>query len=116
MFLVKASGDLPLYKNQQFEASIKKWLNSEMTKREQEFKLAMQISEREIMSSFAFQQKVTLDATATSTLSETMQLSDEHALLSYHTDFNGPDLREIKRAMRKPVIRYSEAPEFQKDV
>jgi hypothetical protein len=26
MFLVKASGDLPLYKNQQFEASVKKWL------------------------------------------------------------------------------------------
>jgi hypothetical protein len=47
----------------------------------------MQISEREIMSSFAFQQKVTLDATATSTLSETMQLGDQHALISYHTDF-----------------------------
>ena len=41
MFLVRASGDLPLYKNQQFETSIKKWLTGEMKKREEEFKLAM---------------------------------------------------------------------------
>ena len=64
------------------------------------------------MSSFAFQKEITLDAKATSTLSETMQLSEDHALLSYHTDFYGPDLNDYKKAMRKPIIRFSEDAEF----
>ena len=45
-----------------------------------------------------------------------MQLADDHALISYHTDFNGPDLNEYKKAMRKPNIKFSDAPELQKDV
>ena len=41
-----------------------------------------------------------------------MQLSEDHALLSYHTDFYGPDLNDYKKAMRKPIIRFSEDAEF----
>jgi hypothetical protein len=40
-----------------------------------------------------------------------MQLGEDHALISYHTDFYGPDLSEYKKAMRKPSISFSEAPE-----
>jgi len=50
------------------------------------------MSEREIMNSFAFKHEINLDASAHSSLSETMTLSEDHALISYQTEFEGKDL------------------------
>ena len=49
MFKIDLQGDLPLYKSHRFEEGIKNWLTNSITQREKEFKLALQISEREIM-------------------------------------------------------------------
>jgi hypothetical protein len=73
-FIVNAIGDLPLYKNHKFEEGIKKWMTLQIAQREQEFKMALQRSEREIMSSFAFKKDLPMGATAHSSLSETMTL------------------------------------------
>jgi len=41
MFILKTSGDLPLYKNVKFETGIKKWMISQLSQREAEFKEAI---------------------------------------------------------------------------
>ena len=56
-----------------------------MAQREKEFKLAMQISEREIMQSFAFQKDISMNTSAKSSLSETMGLDGDHVKISYNT-------------------------------
>ena len=76
----------------------------------------MQLSEREIMQSFAFKKEITNNASAHSTLSETMSLDDSHILLSYHTDFEGKDLNDVKKKMRKINPVYSNEPKFMKDI
>jgi hypothetical protein len=50
------------------------------------------------MQSFAFKKEITDNASAHSSLSETMSLDgDNHTLLiSYHTEFEGTDLEPIK--------------------
>ena len=41
MFVLKTSGELPLYKTAKFETGIKKWMISQMSQREAEFKEAI---------------------------------------------------------------------------
>lgn len=77
-FIVNAQGDLPLYKSRTFEEGIKKWMKKEISKREKEFKAALQKSERDIMNSFAFKQEIHHGSVAHSTLSETMALEGDH--------------------------------------
>ena len=80
--IVNASGELPLYKSREFEKGVKKWMKREISQREKDFKIALQKSEREIMSSFAFKKEIGNDATAHSTLSETMQIDGDHVLIN----------------------------------
>jgi len=94
-FKVDVAGDLPLYKSREFEDAVKKWMNAEMSKREGEFKAALQKSEREIMSSFAFKKNMPMGASAHSTMSETMVLDGEHIVVNYVTEFDGIDLKEV---------------------
>ena len=89
---------------------------TEISKREKEFKAAMQMSEREIMNSFAFKHEINMDASAHSSLSETMSLSEDHALISYQTEFEGKDLQKMKSKLRKITTEYSNEPEFMRDV
>jgi len=41
MFILKTSGDLPLYKTHKFETGIKKWMVAQISQREAEFKEAI---------------------------------------------------------------------------
>lgn len=76
----------------------------------------MQVSEREIMKTFAFKKEITNNAAAHSTLSETMSLDESHALISYHTEFEGKDLKDMKKSMRKINTEFSDEPKFMKDM
>jgi hypothetical protein len=99
---------LPLYKSKKFEDGIKKWMVKEMAQREKEFKLAMQISEREIMQSFAFQKDISMNTSAKSSLSETMGLDGDHVKISYNTEFEGSDLTKVKKLMRRINPQFSD--------
>lgn len=116
MFKIDLEGDLPVYKSHEFEESIKKWLTDSLKEREDDFKIQLQLSERQIMQSFAFKKEITDTATAHSSLSETMSLDNDHALISYHTEFSGTDLDPIKSKMRKVNPEFSNEPNLMKDV
>lgn len=115
-FEIKLEGDLPVYKTHRFEESIKKWLTDSLKEREEDFKLQMQFSERQIMQTFAFKKEINENAAAHSSLSETMNLDDDHVYISYHTEFEGKDLEPIKGKMRKVDTAYSNEPAFMKDI
>ena len=115
-FDIKLEGELPVYKTHRFEESIKKWMISSLKERETDFKLQMQFSEREIMQTFAFKKEINSNAAAHSTLSETMNLEDDHVVISYRTEFEGVDLEPVKGKMRKVDPAFSNEPAFMKDV
>jgi hypothetical protein len=49
---------MPLYKEAKIETEIKEWVSKHMKQFETDFKRAMQLSEREIMNSFKFKNKL----------------------------------------------------------
>lgn len=100
-FDIHLAGDLPIYKAHSFEEAIKKWMGDSIQDKERDFKLQLQLSERQIMHSFAFKSEITNSSTAHSSLGETITLEDDHMLLSYHTEFEGKDLDPIKSKLRK---------------
>ena len=57
-FQVDVTGDMPLYKEAKIESEIKEWVSKNMKQFETDFKRAIQLSEREIMSSFSFKHKL----------------------------------------------------------
>lgn len=95
LFKINLEGDLPVYKNARFEEAIKKWLTASLAEREADFKIAMQLSEREIMSSFAFRKELG-DSKAHSSLSEALNVDDNNVIISYHTEFEGDSLKPLK--------------------
>lgn len=115
LFQVHLEGDLPVYKNRRFEQAVQKWLTDSLTARETDFKIAAQLSEREIMASFAFKKELG-DSTAHSSLSEALSLDGDNVLMSYHTEFEGKDLDHMKGGMRKIRPEFSSEPEFFRDV
>jgi len=105
-----------LYKSRTFEEGIKKWMKKEISKREKEFKMALQKSERDIMNSFVFKQELHHGNVAHSTLSETMALEGDHVTVTFDTTFEGPDLKEVKKQMREVNPAYSDDGEHMRDV
>ena len=105
---------MPLYKHQQFERSIKKWLTDSLQWHETEFKIALQLSEREIMSSFAFKKELR-DSKAHSTLNEAITVDENNVLISYNTEFEGENLESLKSNMRKITPEYKSDTKFMKD-
>lgn len=89
---------------------------NQITQREKDFKLALQLSEREIMSSFAFKKEINMEAQAHASLSETMAIVDDHVNLSWSTEFEGKDLSKLKNNMRRINPEFSNEPEFMMDV
>jgi len=84
---------------------MKNWLTSQIAKREAEFKEAIQKSEREIMSSFAFKKDLPLGmkddkVIAHSTMSETMNLLGDHVQINYVTEFEGKDMDDTNKKLR----------------
>lgn len=75
-----------------------------MTQREAQFKTALQRVEREVMRSFAFKKEISYglagNIVAHSTLSEVMSLDGDHVVISFNTDFEGVDLRNMKNNLR----------------
>lgn len=124
-FDIKGEGNLPLYKQHKFDDGIKQWMNSQLTERERHFMRELQRSEREIMSTFAFKKEIQLNkvlgetlgsAVAHSSLSEVMKLDGDHITMEYMTEFEGPDLQETAKSMRRIRAEYSQEPEHQRDV
>eukprot|EP00356_Strombidium_inclinatum_P013346 CAMPEP_0170482128 /NCGR_PEP_ID=MMETSP0208-20121228/2281_1 /TAXON_ID=197538 /ORGANISM="Strombidium inclinatum, Strain S3" /LENGTH=692 /DNA_ID=CAMNT_0010754929 /DNA_START=16 /DNA_END=2091 /DNA_ORIENTATION=- len=115
-FNVKVEGGLPLYKSKQFEESVKKWMAKQMMQRESEFKAALQQTEREIMSSFAFKKTMPLGTTAHSSLSETMTLEGDNIVINYVTEFTGLDLNELQKGMRTIHPKFSDELQHSRDV
>lgn len=106
---VQGEGDLPLYKQHQFEEGVKTWLSQQLTQREREFHSELQRSEREIMATFAFKNdfKSSLGQRAAhSSLSEVMRLDGDHILLEYLTEFEGADLQYSSETMRKFNVEF----------
>ena len=69
------------------------------------------------MSSFAFQTKVPMtEATATSSLSETMNLKGDHVLVNYLTEFEGKDMSDLAKSMRNIKPKFSDDQSFLRDV
>ena len=116
-FVIKTQGDLPLYKTRTFEQGIRNWMIEHIRNREKEFKAALQKAESDIMASFAFKKKLVLGSTAHSSLSETMQLVDDHVVISFDTDFDGgPDLTEVKQKTRHTKTKFSDSNEAMRDL
>lgn len=72
------------------------------------------------MQTFAFKKEIKLNdqvgaalgsKTAHSSLSEVMKINKDHIQLEYITEFEGADLKEISRSMRKFNPDFSDAPE-----
>lgn len=76
----------------------------------------MQLSERQVMQSFAFKKTISDTSTAHSSLSETMSLDGDALLISYLNEFEGTNLDPIKAQMRKVKTEFSNEPAFMKDV
>ena len=69
------------------------------------------------MSSFAFQTKIPMtDATAHSSLSETMGITGDHITVNYLTEFEGADMSELNKSVRNIKPKFSDKGEFLRDV
>ena len=116
MLMVDAEGDLPLYKSRQFEEAIKKWLISAISQREKDFKVAMQMSEREIMESFTFKKEFD-EGSAHHSLKNSMKLDENHVVVHFDTEFTGNDLESSRNLLRQiPQIGFSDENEFMRDL
>lgn len=66
----------------------------------------MQASERQIMSSFAFKKNLEFGGSIQATLSETIQLVNDHMVISYTSDYDAApgtdkDYKEDKGKLRR---------------
>ena len=86
---------------------------------EKDFKVAMQVSEREIMSSFAFKTELKWGGALHATLGETMHLTEDHLVIKYQTDFEHSEDRGVsssQKDMRTIEHDFSNDEELMKDV
>ena len=72
------------------------------------------------MATFAFKRELKLNeklsdllgtATAHSSLSEVMKLEGDYVIMEYMTEYEGPDLYEVSKDMRKIKADFSNEPE-----
>lgn len=68
------------------------------------------------MSSFAFKQRLPLGTTAHSSLSETMQLVDDHIVISFDTEIEGPDMAELTQKVRHIQPKFSDDNKLMRDL
>ena len=68
------------------------------------------------MSSFAFKKDLPMGATAHSSLSETMNLQGDHVVINYETEFQGAELNEIQKKMRKIRGGFSDEEAYMRDL
>lgn len=90
------NSDLPIYKAHKYEEGVKNWLVQHLSVFEKDMKIAMQISEREIMQSFAFKRKLRHGATIYSTLSETISIDGDHLIIKYQNELEGDGHEKVK--------------------
>ena len=64
-------------------------MKSQGSQHEKDFKLALQVSEREIMQSFAFKRDLKYGSEIRHTLGETISLIGDHIILAYSNDLEG---------------------------
>ena len=79
----------------------------------------------EVMETFAFKKDIKLSESiantfgktaAHSSLSEVMKLQGDHVVLDYVTTFEGVDLTDISRSMRRHKVAFSDEADHQRDV
>jgi len=68
------------------------------------------------MSSFAFKKDLPMGATAHSSLSETMNLQGDHVVINYETEFQGAELNDIQKKMRKIRGGFSDEEAYMRDL
>lgn len=112
---IHLEGDMPLYKNAKFEVAVEKWLQDSLSQREADFKIAAQLSEREIMESFSFKKEMG-DSKAHSSLSEALTVDENNVIIAYNTEFEGEALGSLKNQLRKIKPEFSEESEFVREV
>jgi hypothetical protein len=92
-------------------------MKTQIKAREDDFKVAMQVSEREIMQSFAFKRDLKYGAEMTHSLGETITLVGDHIVLAYNTEIEGGnDVKESKQLLRSIAPDFSQDDTFMKDV
>jgi hypothetical protein len=64
-----------------YEEALKKWLIDHASRFEKDFQFAMQMSEREIMQSFAFKNDLRHGGSLHSTMGETISLQGDHIIV-----------------------------------
>jgi Ran GTPase-activating protein (RanGAP) involved in mRNA processing and transport len=87
-------------------------MQSNLKLREEQFHKELQRSFMEIMETFAFKKEIKLSqawtgTAAHSSLSEVMKLDGDHVILDYVTTFEGADLQDISRSMRRMKGEFS---------
>ena len=84
--MITSVGELPMYKEHKYEEAFRKWLMAHASQFEKDFQIAMQASEREIMSSFAFKKDLKHGAKIHSTMGETITLEGDHIIIQYSNE------------------------------
>lgn len=57
-----------------------------------------------------------MGSSAQASLSETMALEGDHVVIKYDTEFNGADLNDLKKKMRKVQPKFSDESHYMRDV
>lgn len=117
--IVNSRGELPMYKEHQYEQHLKTWIMNHASQFEKDFKIAMQASEREIMSSFAFKKDLKHGAKIHSTMGETINLEGDHMIIQYSNDIeaeNQAEINEVKQNLRKIESQFSNEAVDMKDI
>jgi hypothetical protein len=107
-------GDLPLYRHQEFERAMKKWLKDSLSTQETNMKISLQVSEREIMTSFAFKKELR-GTTGHSSLNEAITIDENNVLVSYTTEFEGDNLETMKSNFKKITPQFKDDTKFMRD-
>lgn len=115
-FSISIDGNLPVYETSQFKEGVKKWMKDSIRAREGDFKQALQVAEKQVMSSFKFKKNLAFGKAASSSLAESMKLQGDHVMLSWLTEYEGKDLANVAKKLRKIKPKFEEHKNFQKDI
>ena len=76
----------------------------------------MQLSERQIMNSFAFKKKLLHGAHVYSTMSETISLEGDHVIVKFNNELEGDGSSQVKENLRRVDSHFSSQYEDVKDI
>jgi hypothetical protein len=114
---VSAFGDLPLYKSHEFEASVKKWFVSQLSKRQADFKTQLQEAESNLWDNVPFSRKFFNGVTLNTSLSESLKFQGDYVVASFINEFDSSlDYSDFEKQLVTANPQFSNANEFRRDV